>query len=127
MGLQEAPLNFGGRFQLGVCLHQAKRLDEAEMEFRQLAKMHPSTFQGQMFLILNYAAKGDLGQAVAIGEEAFALAPWHSHPRALLAGALVMSGQRARADELMAKIGSTENDGGPTPRACVPPLPWPRS
>ena len=114
IGLQEDPLSFGGRFQFGVCLHQAKRLDEAEMEFRKLAKMHPSTFQGQMFLILNYVAKGDLVQAVAIGEEAFALAPWHSHPRAILAGALVMAGERARAGELMEKIGSPESYGVPT-------------
>jgi TolB-like protein len=114
IGLQEDPLSFGGRFQFGVCLHQAKRFDEAEMEFRKLSKTHPPTFQGRMFLILNYVAKEELAQAIAIGEEAFALAPWHSHPRAILAGALVMAGERARAGELMAKIGSPDNYGVPT-------------
>jgi serine/threonine-protein kinase len=114
LGLQEDPLSFGGRFQLGVCLHQANRLAEAELEFRKLTKAHPSSFQGQMFLALNYAAKGELAQAVTIGEESYSLAPWHSHPRAILAGALVIAGNRSRAEELIERIGSPENYGVPT-------------
>jgi len=113
-GLQEDPLSFGGRFQLGVCLHQANRLAEAERELRTVSTMHPSTFQGSMFLALNYAAQSDLKQALASAEQSHSMAPWHSHPTAILAGLLMGAGNRSRAEQLIEKLGSLQPYGIPT-------------
>jgi len=117
IGLQEDPLSFGGRFQLGVSLHDAGRLGEAEIEFHKVAKTHPTTFQGQMFLALNHAAKGQIADAVASGKEAVSLAPWHPHARAIFAGVLAMAGERGRANELIAQLGPPETYGVPTAMA----------
>jgi hypothetical protein len=44
-GLQEDPRSFGGRFQLGLCLHQVNRLSEAERQFRKLTPHSASHFR----------------------------------------------------------------------------------
>jgi tetratricopeptide (TPR) repeat protein len=114
LGLQEDPLSFGGRFQFGVCLHQANRLAEAERELQTLTKIHPFTFQGPMFLALNYAAQSDLKQALASAEQSHSMAPWHPHPAAILAGLLMVAGSRSRAEGLIETLGSLQPYGIPT-------------
>ena len=104
LGLQEDPLSFGGRFQLGVCFLQARWFTKAEVQFREVAKVYPTAFQVPMFLALTQAAQENLTEAVAFGEQAHCLAPWHSHTTAILAGLLVQTGHRQRARELLDKL-----------------------
>jgi eukaryotic-like serine/threonine-protein kinase len=113
-GLEEDPLSFGGRFQLAVVLFQAGRIAEAETQLRQTMQFHPNAFQLPMFLGLTNSAQGKLAEAVAWARQAFKMAPWHSHPPAILAGLLMQLGERSEAEMLLSKLPAPETYGIPT-------------
>jgi hypothetical protein len=53
-------------------------------------------------------------EAVAWARQAYAMAPWHSHPPAVLAGLLVQSGERPEAEALLATLPPQDSYGVPT-------------
>jgi serine/threonine-protein kinase len=113
-GLEDDPLSFSGRLQLAMCFMQTNRFVEAEMEFRKVMKSYESAFQPRMFLALAFAAQEKLTEAVTFAEQAYSLAPWHSHSASVLAGLLVRAGNLSRAEELIRKLGSPQTYGVPT-------------
>jgi len=115
-GLEEDPLSFGGRFQLAVILLQAGRFAEAERELRKGMQIHETLFQLPMFLALVYSAQGNPAVALEWAEKAYRMAPWHSHPPAILAGLLAQTGNRQRAEELLENLKSPETYGVPSAR-----------
>ncbi|MBZ5575762.1 MAG: protein kinase [Acidobacteriia bacterium] len=113
-GLQDDPFSFGGRIQLAGSLLLTGRFADAERETRKDIITYESAYQPPVFLAFICAVQGRLAEAVASAEKAHELAPWHSHPSAMLAGLLVRAGDRPRAEALIHKLPPPQTYGVPS-------------
>jgi TolB-like protein/Tfp pilus assembly protein PilF len=103
LGLQADPLNLTLRQNRAVFLAGAGRDEEAAEGFREVLELNPSMVLAQLALAGLHASRGELDQALALCEKAYAVAPL---PSAIggLAGLLKRVGDSRRAEELLQKL-----------------------
>jgi eukaryotic-like serine/threonine-protein kinase len=112
LGLQADPLNLTLRQNRAVFLAGAGRDEEAAEGFREVLELNPSMVLAQLALAALHASRGELGQALALCERAYAVAPLPSGI-GLLAGLLKRTGDMQRAEELLQKLQPADAFGIP--------------
>jgi TolB-like protein/tRNA A-37 threonylcarbamoyl transferase component Bud32/Tfp pilus assembly protein PilF len=102
--LQEDPLNLLYRHILAHGLRNARRLEDAASELRKVLEIDENfpPAVGQLGAV--YAQQGRFEEALALTERAGAAMPWDNAIQGQLAGLLVRSGQKSRADGLIEKL-----------------------
>jgi serine/threonine-protein kinase len=119
-GLQEDPLNLTLLFNRTVCLAAAGRDEEAAEGLREILELNPAMTSAQLGLAGYYASRGELDQALAFCETAYAIAPMLPQVTGLLAGLLkrtLHAGDARRAEELLRKF--QPDDALNTPRVLA--------
>jgi TolB-like protein len=111
--LKEDPLNLVGRFQLATCLQIAGLDAQATAEFQQVLDFGENFWLAAYGLAVNYLLRGMLAEAIVFSEKAHALAPWSTNTIGVLAGALALSGNTSRAEEMLQKLGDPQAFGVP--------------
>jgi TolB-like protein/tRNA A-37 threonylcarbamoyl transferase component Bud32/Tfp pilus assembly protein PilF len=103
LAVQGDPLNLTLRVYRALCLAAAGRDQEAVAGYREVLEFNPAVPAAQGALAAYQTSRGELDQALADCEKAYALAPV---PQAigLLAGLLRRTGDTRRAEELLAKL-----------------------
>jgi serine/threonine protein kinase/Tfp pilus assembly protein PilF len=112
LGLQSDPLNLTLRQNRAVFLAGAGRDEEAAEGFREVLELNPSMVVAQLALAALHASRGELGQALALCEKAYAVAPLPSG-LGLLAGLLMRTGDMQRAKQLLQKLQPADAFGIP--------------
>jgi len=112
LGLQADPLNLTLRQNRAVFLAGAGRDEEAAEGFREVLELNPSMVLAQLALAALHASCGELGQALALCEKAYAVAPLPSGI-GLLAGLLKRTGDVQQAEELLQKFQPADAFGVP--------------
>ena len=112
LGLQSDPLNLTLRQNRAVFLAGAGRDEEAAEGFREVLELNPSMVLAQLALAALHASRGELDQALALCEKAYAVAPLPSGI-GLLAGLLKRTGDMQRAEELLQKLQPADAFGIP--------------
>ena len=109
LAVRDDPLNGLYHVMLGMCL-EASGKDGSE-ELRRAVELDDNHFL--TFLVLGWinASRGRIAEALAAAERAYSLAPWRSGAIGELAGVLVLSGNRDRAQGLLDKLGSGQAYG----------------
>jgi len=113
LGLQDDPLNLLLRLNRAGCLAAAGRDEEAAEGCRELLEFNPAMESAQTTLAALHALRGELDQALAFSEKAYALAPLVPGTIGLLAGLLKRTGDTRRADELLQKLRPFDAFGAP--------------
>ena len=109
--MRDDPLNSRYHMALGACL-EASGKDGSE-ELRRAIELDDSYFFPFLALGLSDSSRGRIAEALAAAERGYSLAPWNSQVIGLLAGILVRSGDRDRAQGLLDKLGSGQAYGTP--------------
>jgi len=117
--LDEDPLNVGIRVAWINGLHAAGRDDRAIAEADKILETDKSKFSVYLALARIYSFRGRFAEALAAVEKAYQLASWNVRATALFAGILIQSGDRSRAEELVAKLKAQSGDAYGTPMALA--------
>jgi eukaryotic-like serine/threonine-protein kinase len=112
LALQEDPLNLLLRNSRAACLIAAGRDEEAPAGWREILELNPAMALAHGSLTAYHASRGELDQALAHCEKAYALAPL-PHTIGFLAGLLKRTGDTRRAEELLQKLQSADAYGVP--------------
>jgi len=110
---KQDPLALMVRTNLGNCLLAVGRDAEAEMEFRQILELDENFTPARLNMIMIHALRGELVEALAYAEKAYAAAPAVPHAIGLLAGVLALSGDTGRAEALLEKLRPGRAYGAP--------------
>jgi eukaryotic-like serine/threonine-protein kinase len=113
LGLQEDPLNLLLRHNRAFCLVGTGRDEEAAEGYREILELNPAMTLAQIGLAGYHASRGELDQALALSERAYALAPVLPDVIGLLAGLLKRAGDTRRGDELLQKLQPADAYGVP--------------
>jgi TolB-like protein len=112
-GLKDDPLNFIGIFHYAAALLAAGKDDAGEAELRELCALHPNLYQPFYLLSLSQSLRGFHAEALAAAENAYTLAPWNTGATGAFAGALMRSGEKGRAEELLRNLLPGDRYGTP--------------
>ncbi len=115
--VQDDPLNLTSRAILGFCL-MAVRESDAERELRRVLESDPGFYLAHHFLDMLQFQRGNLSEALASAERAFALGPWVGWVRGFLAGLLKRTGDAVRGEALIAELGDGTAYGAPFGLFC---------
>ncbi len=110
--LEEDPLNVVVRIGLAVSLSAAGKDEEALTEARRSMELDPDFVPAYTLQALDLT-KASLPEALAFAEKGVHLAPWSPTCAGQLAGLLVKSGERARAIELIGRLGDGQANAAP--------------
>ena len=91
----------------------AGRDEEAAEGYREILELNPGMAYAQAALAGYDASRGELDQALALCEKAYALAPQVPNVIGLLAGLLKRTGDTGRAEELLQKLQPADAFGVP--------------
>jgi tetratricopeptide (TPR) repeat protein len=105
--VQHDPLNATWHAIRGAHLYTANRLDEAIEEALRATELEPNYFVGHHILGETYWASGKWSEAMAAFGRAAQLAPWNSLASGWLAAMLWQRGERARANDIIMKMGDS--------------------
>jgi TolB-like protein/Tfp pilus assembly protein PilF len=107
------PLAVIVRVRLAICLLAVGRKAEAETEFRQVLELDENSQPALANMAFIHALRGDLAEALAFAEKAYAVAPGLGQVMGLLAGVLALSGDIDRAEGLLEKLRPGQAYGAP--------------
>jgi serine/threonine-protein kinase len=117
LALREDPLDLLGRVRFAQCLQAAGRHDDASSELRRVLEIDENLWFTHFILGLDHLREGRVAEAITHAQKACAAAPWNPSAKGLLAGALRVSGDGRRAQEVLEKLGSATAYGTPLARA----------
>ncbi len=117
LALQEDPLNPTMIVTRGVALVAAGRDEEASRRFREMLELDPGMAPANACLAIQHLLRGELDQARALMEKAYAATPLVPNAIGGMAGVLSRTGDTARAEELIQKLHPGDAYG--TPRALA--------
>ena len=109
--LQQDPLNLAYRLALAMSLRASGRLDDAEMELRQILEIDPSFFLAMMLLSIDRWTRGMLAEAIVLAEKAYHLAPANPQIVGLIAGLATITGDLTSSETFLQQLGSGEACG----------------
>jgi tetratricopeptide (TPR) repeat protein len=105
------PLNAAWRGRQALTLRFAEKYELAIVEAREALELDNGSWVPHFVIALCYFCQGKLSEARESAEEAFRIAPWSTGVVGLLAGLLVRSGEKDRAEKLLAIISETDRGG----------------
>jgi TolB-like protein/tRNA A-37 threonylcarbamoyl transferase component Bud32 len=103
--VERDPLNVSWRSVLSASLNYAEMYDDAIQNARKAIEIDENHWLPYLMLSQTYAYTGRFAEAIAAAEYAHRVAPWHSMPIGVLAGALACVGEQGRARELVRDLG----------------------
>jgi serine/threonine-protein kinase len=115
--VQADPLNLTCRAILAYCLMVDREAD-AERELRRVLDLDRSYYLAHHFLDMLQLQRGNIPEALASAERAFALAPWVGWVRGFLAGLLELTGDAVRAESVLRELGNGTAYGAPFGLFC---------
>jgi serine/threonine-protein kinase len=110
---KQDPLNVLFRTHSAICLLAVGREAEAEAELRQVLELDEHFLPALVNMVSIHALRGELAEALASAEKAYATAPQAPTVMGLLAGALVLSGDTGRTEALLEKLRPGRASGAP--------------
>jgi TolB-like protein len=110
--LEEDPLNMGMQIALINGLHAAGLDQRALREAHKTLELDKNRWSVYLALARIYAFRGEMAEAVAAAEKAYQLASWNIRVIAILAAALIRSGDRERAAEFVDKLHASSGTYG---------------
>jgi len=113
-GVEADPLNLLYRHIWARALRHSGRLKEAEAEWRKVLDLEENFPSALESLGQTCAHQGRIEEALALTGKAYALMPWSNMLAGQLAAVLMLSRQRDRAQELLAKLRDSSEYGCPT-------------
>ena len=116
LALQEDPLNPVMQLNGGLFLVGAGRDEEASRRFRAMLELNPNVAPAIGALATQHLLRGELHQALALMEKAYALTPLVPYSIGGMAGLLSRTGATAQAEELIQKL---QPDAFGAPRALA--------
>ena len=111
--LQEDPLNLLFRAIFAGCLLCVGRDADAATETQRILELDENYYMGHSILSAVQYQRGELAEALASAEKAYSLAPWNPSVCGSLAGLLKPTGDRQRAEAVLAKLGDGTAYGTP--------------
>jgi serine/threonine-protein kinase len=112
LALQGDPLNLQLRFTRAHCLAAIGRDEDAAEGYREILELNPAMTPAQVGLANQHVFRGELDQALALCEKAYAVAPL-PNVIGLLAGLLKRTGDTRRAEELLERLQPGDAFGAP--------------
>jgi tetratricopeptide (TPR) repeat protein len=106
--IEADPLALVNRVVFAFILEATGRTQEAEQESRHILELEENFHLGWSALGQSLFARGETGEAIRCFEKAHSLAPFETRAVAALAGLLSRTGEKLRAEELLAKLGPPE-------------------
>ncbi|HEV2200940.1 MAG TPA: protein kinase [Bryobacteraceae bacterium] len=110
---KQDPLNVFFRIRLAVCLLAAGSEAEGEAELRQVLEIDENFQPALGNVVISYALRGELAEARACAESAYASTPGVPQVIGLLAGVLALSGDTGRAETFLEKLRPGQAYGAP--------------
>jgi TolB-like protein/Tfp pilus assembly protein PilF len=102
--IAQDPLNVGSRMAQLVTLNAAGMYERTIFEARKLLEFDELNHVAYLLIASSYFYQGKLTEAREPAEEAFRLAPWHAGAAGFLAGLLAETGEKERAEKLIATM-----------------------
>lgn len=93
------------RGMLASHLNEAGSYNRALEEALKAREIDENHWFPHYMLARIYLSSAKVREAIAAAERAYEIAPWHSMPAGLLAGALVQIGEKQRAEALIRQVG----------------------
>ncbi len=106
--IEADPLALVNRVVFAFILEATGRTQEAEQESRHILELEENFHLGWLALGQSLCARGETGEAIRCFEKVHSLAPFETRAVAALAGLLSRTGEKLRAEELLAKLGPPE-------------------
>jgi eukaryotic-like serine/threonine-protein kinase len=103
--IAQDPLNSRWRARQAFTFLCADRYELAIPEARKALDLDDRSFWPHYVIAHSYRLQGKLAEALGPAEEAVRIAPWQQGASGLLAGLLSQTGEKERADELLASVG----------------------
>ena len=100
-------MNWWVRYSVFGSLLAAGKAEEAEAELRKILEIEPQNIVATVELCTLLARRGELSESLGLAERVYA-GPWSFRFKGLLAALLKRTGDSKRADELIRKLGETE-------------------
>jgi tetratricopeptide (TPR) repeat protein len=111
LAVQDDPLYGRYHLILGTLLEASGR--DGSEELRRAIELDDNYFLTFLVLGWIHSYRGRIAEGLAAAARAYSLAPWSSVAIGVLAGVLVLSGDRDRAQGLLDKLGSGQAYGAP--------------
>jgi len=111
--VEQDPLNVLFRTHWAVCLIAAGRKTEGRAELRQVLELDENFLPALITIGASHALRGELAEALASAEKAYATAPQAPSVMGLLAGVLALSGDAGRAEAFLEKLRPGRAYGSP--------------
>lgn len=111
--VHEDPLSVVMNYALAVCLLAAGRDEEGTAQLRQVLELDDALMLPVAVMAMRHAAHGNLPDAVAYAERAYALASWDPVIVGLFAGVVTRTGDRRRGLELVNELADGMAFGAP--------------
>ena len=102
------PLHVPVRAVFAMCLLSAEMRDRAVEEARRALEIDEHIWVPYFTLVLGYLEMGLMAEALAAAEKAYQMAAWQPRVIGLLAGVLVRTGERSRAEALIAQMSQAQ-------------------
>jgi hypothetical protein len=110
--VEDDPLDIWYRNYLALALYAAGRDEDAIAETHHVLELNENFPPALGFLCGYHASRGELAEALRFGQTSYALAP-EPGTAGMLAGVMACTGDKARAEELLQKLGPPETYGVP--------------
>jgi serine/threonine-protein kinase len=105
--IAQDPVNYALHAQQAFTLLCAEMYEPAQVEARKALELDDGSHLPHLVIALSQFVRGKLADAREPAEEAFRQAPWHSGVIGFLAGLLARSGEKERAEQLLATMRET--------------------
>jgi serine/threonine-protein kinase len=102
--LEHDPLSMFAHGMVVQTLVVSGRFENALDAANRLLELHPDHWSTHIMFGTVYTAMGRTADAIAAFERTLEIAPWHADAMGLLAGNCVRSGDRARAETILARL-----------------------
>ncbi len=106
--IEEDPLDVWAHMNLHAYLQAAGRDDEALEQLKKVVELDPNQVVALVSMVMIYADKGDLAEALKIARRAYAVGPWFPDTIGLLAALLRRNGEEEESKSLAKELGSGE-------------------
>jgi len=104
--IEEDPLDVWAHMNLHAYLQPAGRADEALEQLKKVVELDPNQVVALASMVMIYADKGDIAEALKIARRAYAVGRWFTDTAALLAALLRRNGDEEESKSIQRELGS---------------------
>ena len=109
--VEEDPLDVWAHMNLHAYLQAAGREEAALEQLKKVVELDPNQVVALVSMVMIYAAKGDIAEALKIARRAYAIGPWFPDTVGLLAALLRCNGEEEESQSIAKELSSAEGFG----------------